>query len=92
MVEHVAGELSELEGKGKSNKVDKQEWWDMLNWYQQHEGWSRGRAAHTYREQFGVWPRGLEENRIKPPSPELQKFIGKRLRAYFKKKSLGLSR
>ena len=56
----------------------------MLNWYMEHKGWSSGRAAHTYKEKFGVWPRGLH-SQPKMPTAEVEKFIQKRLRAYINK-------
>lgn len=90
-IESVDGELSELAASGSSqSSVSKQEFWSMLQWYVKHQGWSRGRAAHTYREMFGVWPRGVDDNVVKTPNNDVQKFINKRLRAYFKRKSLGL--
>ncbi|NBX98161.1 hypothetical protein EBQ81_04845, partial [bacterium] len=51
------------------------------------EGWREGRAAHTFREKFGVWPRGLQ-NVSKPPSLEVERFIQKRLRAFLYKKRI----
>jgi superfamily II DNA or RNA helicase len=75
----VPGEMEEL-GAMQSHAT-KQDWWSMLNWYIQYQGWSNGRAAHTYREKFGVWPRGLHSH-PKAPSPEIEKFIKQRLRAY----------
>jgi hypothetical protein len=61
----------------------------MLQWYVKHQGWSPGRAAHTYREKFGVWPRGLMDV-PKEPTPDVEKFIKARLRAYMTKKRYGL--
>ena len=78
----IPGEMEEL-GVMQS-KETKQQWWSMLNWYVQHKGWSNGRAAHTFREKFGVWPRGFDSN-IVTPSADVEKFIQKRLRAYINK-------
>jgi hypothetical protein len=81
VVSSIPGELQEL--GGGVTTLSKQQWWSMLQYKVQNNGWSPGRAAHTYREKFGVWPRGLSD---KPASPneELEKFIAKRLRAYIR--------
>jgi hypothetical protein len=65
-------------------KADKQAWWSMLQWYVKTQGWSAGRAAHVYREKFGVWPRGLSDNAV-IPDQEVMKFIDKGVRAYIRK-------
>jgi hypothetical protein len=62
---------------------NKQEWWSQLNWYVQHAGWSPGRAAHTYKDKFGVWPRGLIGSTA-TPTPEVIKFIDSRVKAYIR--------
>ena len=75
----VPAEMHEL--KASSAREDKQEWWNMLQWYVKYSGWSSGRAAHTFRDKFGVWPRGLN-NDARTPNKEIEKFIQQRLRAY----------
>jgi hypothetical protein len=77
----LPGELTEL--KGTMTKADKQEWWSQLQWYVQVQGWSHGRAAHTYKDKFGVWPRGLHDKSM-PPTQEVIKFIDKGIRAYIR--------
>ena len=64
-------------------KADKQTWWSMLQWYVQTQGWSHGRAAHTYKDKFGVWPRGLYDKPM-VPNDEITKFIDKGIRAYIR--------
>jgi len=81
MLESVPGEMSELQTMSRENK---QAWWSMLQWYVLHEGWSPGRAAHTFKDKFGVWPRNLSDAPA-PPSIELQDFIQKKIRAYIRK-------
>jgi len=80
-VVEVAGELEEL--KGAMTKADKQTWWSQLQWYVQTQGWSNGRAAHVYRDKFGVWPRGLHD-RPTVPSSDVIKFIDKGIKAYIR--------
>jgi superfamily II DNA or RNA helicase len=82
----LAGELEEL--KGTMTKADKQTWWSMLQWYVQNQGWSHGRAAHTYKDKFGVWPRGLYDKPM-VPNDEVTKFIDKGIRAYIRKMKKG---
>jgi len=80
-VESVPGEMSELATMSRENK---QEWWSQLMWYTEHSGWSQGRAAHTYKDKFGVWPKNLSDT-PKQPSLEVEKFVDSRIKAYIKK-------
>jgi hypothetical protein len=57
----------------------------MMQYYMRNEGWSKGRAANTYKDKFGVWPRGLDDNRAMLPSPEVKKFIRNKLHAFLKR-------
>ena len=77
----VAGEMQELMGGKQANRS---EWWAMCCWKVQNAGWSPGRAAHTYREKFGSWPRGMDNLLTLPPSAEFEKFVKYRLIAYLK--------
>jgi superfamily II DNA or RNA helicase len=81
-VSSVAGVMQEL-SRGTQSMPDKQDWWSQLNWYVQHAGWSPGRAAHTYKDKFGVWPRGLIQSTA-TPTPEVIKFIDSRVKAYIR--------
>jgi late competence protein required for DNA uptake (superfamily II DNA/RNA helicase) len=81
-VSAVAGEMQEL--TGAMSRESKQEFWSGLQWYVHHQGWSPGRAAHTYKEKFGVWPRNLSDASI-TPTPETVKFIDSRIKAYIRK-------
>lgn len=78
----VPGELQELNtGQTRQNK---QEWWGMIRWHIDHAGWSPGRAAHTYKEKFGVFPRGLDNTVMLRPSQDVLNFIDQRLKAYIR--------
>lgn len=79
-VEAEPGRLVEI---GASNTANKQDWWSQL-WYKvEFAGWREGRAAHTFKEKFGVWPRNLR-NVSKPPTAEVEKFIRHRLMVYLR--------
>jgi superfamily II DNA or RNA helicase len=75
----VAAEMHEL--KAGTTRDDRQEWWSMLQWYVAYAGWSSGRAAHTFKDKFGVWPRSLKDD-VLIPNKDIEKFINQRLRAY----------
>lgn len=61
-VETVDGELVEITGKAKApTKADKQAWWAGIKTIQKAKGRSDGWASHTYRDKFGVWPKGLDD-------------------------------
>jgi len=79
-VSSVAGELQEL--SGTMGTTSKQEFWYMMQYYKRYHGWSDGRMAHTYRDKFGVWPRGLDTSRAIEPNQEVKKFVDKKLRSY----------
>ena len=83
MVSSVPGELAEL--TGAMSRDNKQEFWSMMMYKKQFSGWSDGRALATYRDKFGVWPKGLTDT-PKPPNLEVEKFIKSRMIAYLKSK------
>jgi len=83
-VSAVAGKMEEL-ALATMSRESKQEFWSMMQYYVRNEGWSSGRAANTYRDKFGVWPRGLRDNQIMLPSPEVKKFIRTKLYAFLKR-------
>ena len=82
-IHSVSGEMVELTPSEK--REGKQAFWSQMVWMIRYQGWSRGRASHTYREMFGVWPKGLAEDNPTPPSPETKRFIDKKLHAFLKK-------
>lgn len=82
MVESVPGEMEEL---GVASREDKQAFWSMMRYKVVIEGWSSGRAAHTYKEKFGVWPRKLDDEQILVPDEECEKFIKQQLKQYLRK-------
>lgn len=82
-VHSVSGEMVELTPSEK--REGKQAFWSQMVWMIRYQGWSRGRASHTYREMFGVWPKGLAEDNPMPPSAETKRFIDKKLHAFLKR-------
>lgn len=85
MVDSVPGEMEELKGGTKHSKDDKQAWYSMAQYMVKNHGWSPGRAAHTYKDKFGVWPKGLLETPI-PPSNDFNKAVKAALIRYLKGK------
>ena len=85
MVESVPGEMQELSTEGKHSKEDKQAWYSMCHYMVKNHGWSPGRAAHTYKEKFGVWPKGLVDVAA-PPSVVFNKAVKAALIRYLKGK------
>ncbi len=82
-IHSVSGEMVELTPSEK--REGKQAFWSQMVWMIRYQGWSRGRASHTYREMFGVWPKGLAEDNPIPPSAETKRFIDKKLHAFLKR-------
>ena len=52
--------LKELRRANPITIHDKQRFWNECIFKASHRGLKCGAAAHMYRKQFGVWPRGLE--------------------------------
>ena len=78
----IDGEMIEL--TGNISKDSKQEFWSQMVWYMRTQGWSKGRAANTYKDKFGVWPRGLRDDTPALPSDDTRKFIDKKLKAFLR--------
>lgn len=60
-VDTIDGELVQISGKNRTfTTAEKQAWWSGIQTIKIARGKSDGWAAHTYRDKFGVWPRGLD--------------------------------
>ena len=84
-LEAVAGKLEELLGLPKQQGESKQDWWSMCQYKVITSGWTHGRAAHVYKDKFGVWPRGLHDV-PKTPSKDFEKAVKAGLIRYIKGK------
>ena len=84
LVENVPGQMEELQTK-QTTSLTPQEFWSQLMWHVTDGRRSRGWAAHTFKEKFGRWPRGLSDA-PQMPSLEVEKFIKHRLVAYLKRR------
>lgn len=82
VVTSVPGEMQEL---SVATKEEKQKFWAMCRYKVTIDGWSSGRASHTYREKFGVWPRGLSDDQYLVPDEPFEKFISDQLKKYLRK-------
>lgn len=70
-IEFEEGELVEVKPKQpKADRDEKQAFYSQLLSIARERGRSSGWVAHTYRDKFKVWPRGLDENPL-PPSPDV---------------------
>ena len=78
----IDGEMIEL--TGNISRDSKQDFWSQMVWYMRTQGWSKGRAANTYKDKFGVWPRGLRDDTPALPSDDTRKFIDKKLKAFLR--------
>ena len=82
VVESVPGEMQEL---SSATVADKQKWWAMCRYKVAVDGWSQGRAAHTYKDKFGVWPKGLDDNQFLHPDDNFEAFTTAQLKKYLRK-------
>ncbi len=78
----IEGEMVEL--TGPASRDSKQQFWNQMVWYMRVQGWSKGRASHTYRDKFGVWPKGLRDDTPAMPSDDTRKFVDRKLRQFLK--------
>ena len=81
-ITEVEGELVEL-GSNMATRDVKQEFWSMLQYYVNNQGWSSGRAANVYKEKFGVWPRQLHDM-PKLPSRDVANFVDAGIKRYIR--------
>jgi hypothetical protein len=80
-IESEEGELLEITRKKKVTQEDKQKLYSELLYIEIDKGYKRGFAAQTYRNKYGVWPKGLNDLPIKP-SDETMNYVKSRLIAY----------
>lgn len=79
-VQQVEGSLGEI-GTERSatrkeySQEEKQTWYRMLKHIQVSKGRQSGWTAHTYKDRFGVWPKGMD--RLEPiyPSIEVERYV-----------------
>lgn len=93
-VETVDGELVELTPKRakseKATREEKQSVYSMALWMADQRGYKPGWAANKYREKFGVWPRGLSDER-RPADQGFLNWEKSRRIAWAKSKQKGAS-
>jgi len=82
LVTEVDGKMVEL--SNGMPRESKQDFWNQMVWLMRYQGWSKGRASHTYRDKFGVWPRGLIDNTPAMVTAETKRFIDKKLKQFMK--------
>jgi superfamily II DNA or RNA helicase len=82
LVTEVDGKMVEL--SNGMPRESKQDFWNQMVWLMRYQGWSKGRASHTYRDKFGVWPRGLIDNEPAMVTAETKRFIDKKLKQFMK--------
>lgn len=80
-IESEEGELLEITKKKKVTQEDKQKLYSELLYIEIDKGYKRGFAAQTYRNKYGVWPKGLNDLPVKP-SDETMNYVKSRLIAY----------
>lgn len=76
-IQAIQAELEEIRAeKGrKATMADKRRWWSMLEHQRRMKRYSPGWTAHKYKEKFGVWPRGVDDEFPMPPDREVLNWI-----------------
>lgn len=74
-IEYEDGELVEVNPKQrKATMEDKQAFYSQLLFVAKQRGRKSGWVANSYRDKFGVWPRGLQEITM-PATPEVMGWV-----------------
>lgn len=73
-VETEDGELVEITGKRKVSPEEKQRFFSELLFVAAERGRSKGWVSHSYRDRFGVWPKGLN-HQPRIAGPETLSFV-----------------
>ncbi len=71
----------------ESSTVDKAAFFGELKYYVNQRGQKEGRAAHLFREKFGVWPNAHRNAPLIPPTLETLNYIKSRQIAYSKRRN-----
>ena len=74
LLETVPGVLTELTGKTREHRDDRQRFYSELIYYARERAYNPHWASHKYREKFGVWPKGMYETPAYP-SPTTLNWI-----------------
>ena len=64
--EYEKATKKQKEAKGEPTQQEKQEFYSGMLYLSAERGYSEGWAAHSYKDKFGVWPRGLSRDRCEP--------------------------
>lgn len=76
-IQAINAELEEIR-TGEDRKVtmaEKRRWWSMLEYHRRTKGYAPGWTAHKYREKFGVWPKGVDNEFPAQPDRKVQNWI-----------------
>lgn len=82
----IPGELMELATANQKLSISKQDFYSQVLYYARSKGFNDGWASHKYKEKFGVWPKGMQQNAV-APSPETLSWIKSRFIAWSKSKA-----
>lgn len=91
-IEHVAGELFELDGNKRNRET---QWTDKVRWMRSligianERGYAHGWAAHKYRERYGVWPNDPRVHGVeaKMPDADVVSWVRSRQIAFAKRRA-----
>jgi DNA repair protein RadD len=84
IIQEADGDLQELGNRsGEKHKsvrdlvaaMGKRKVYGQLRHIQLERGRQSGWTAHTYRDIFGVWPRGMDHSPVLPPDPKLIAYV-----------------
>ena len=73
-LEEAEGKLIEFTKAGKKRKANKQEFYSALIGYAKAKDFDPGWCAHTFKDYYGVWPKGLSRE-AGPMTQECQSYI-----------------
>lgn len=86
-IDQLAGELSEMNLSAGVSRDTKQEFYSQLLSYAKERGYDDGWVAHSYKNKFGVWPKGMKDDAL-PPNQSTLNWLRSRQIAFAKSKKV----
>ncbi len=87
-IETEEGELHQVKSTGReATSAEKAQFFSEIKWYAQSRGYSKGWAAHLFKERYKVWPNHYSDVLPRFASADTVNYIKSRQIAYAKRKS-----
>jgi hypothetical protein len=87
-IETEEGELHQVKSTGrKATSIEKAQFFAEIKWYALQRGYSKGWAAHLFKERYKVWPNHYQDVLPCFATQDTVNYIKSRQIAYAKRKA-----